>query len=40
VIEELDEDAQRLLGQAGGTVDPRDVSRDAIDLPAVELHGS
>ena len=34
VIEELDEDAQRLLGQACGMVAPRDLSRDAVDLPA------
>ena len=38
VIEELDEDAQRLLGQACGTVAPRDFSRDAVDRPAVEFH--
>ncbi len=40
VIEELDEDAQRLLGQACGTVAPRDFSRDAVDRPAVEFHAS
>jgi hypothetical protein len=38
VIEELDEDAQRLLGQARGTAGARDVSRNAVDRPAVEFH--
>ena len=38
VIEELDEDAQRLLRQACGMVAPRDFSRDAVDRPAVEFH--
>ena len=38
VIEELDEDAQRLLRQARRMLAPRDFSRDAVDFPAVEFH--
>ena len=39
VIEELDQDAQRLLWQAGAAPVARDLSRDAIHRPAVELQG-